>query len=592
MDIDRINIYKQRIEKFTKEQDLIRRELSGISVARLLLFLVSAWFLYSAFKARFTGHDLLYAVLTVPVFILLVLYAGRKKGKYKFLQQLIFINQNEIDINNGTKSFLNDGHQYAPDKGFAVDLGLFGKDSLFQLINRAGSLPGKEQIAKRFSDPFLDLKNISDYQGAAKELATKLTFRQEMLARTLLLEEEEALPQLKAGIPLWQFSVIEKGTWNVIATVWPLAGIVVTVYSIWADNYRLMLLFGILGLFLLSFVFRKVNKLYNHISKRSYLYNQYAQCFRLIGNEKFDDPFLIKKQQEINQAADAFKHLSKLIGLFDLRMSLFSFVLNGLFLLDLLCSRAYIKWNKQYQPQIPGWFDTLGEIELLNSIATFHFNHTSFIFPQAATGNLSIEAVAMGHPLMNETKAVVNDLSIGTHSKLHIITGSNMSGKSTYLRTLGLNMVLAQTGAPVFAQKFVFSPVQILTSFHHIDSLSESTSYFYAELRALQSIIQSLDGPIPSLVLLDEVMRGTNSKDKHDGTALLIKKILGYPCLTLIATHDTELGILANAHPGAVENFCFESELTADGLHFDFKKRNGVAQSTNATYLMQKMGII
>jgi DNA mismatch repair ATPase MutS len=131
-----------------------------------------------------------------------------------------------------------------------------------------------------------------------------------------------------------------------------------------------------------------------------------------------------------------------------------------------------------------------------------------------------------------------------------------------------------------------------LSSFHHIDSLEESTSYFYAELKCLQEIIQSLSGPVPALVLLDEVMRGTNSKDKHDGTALLIKKILQFDCLSFIATHDTELGILSESYPGAVENFCFESELTDAGLHFDFTMRKGVAQTKNATYLMQQMGII
>ncbi len=592
MENERTGIYKERIEKFTREQAVIRKELWRISVARLILFLMAAWFVYSAFRDRFEGYELLYAICTIPVFVVLVLFSGRKKEEFKFLQQLIFINQNELDIREGRESFLNNGESYVSAKGFTVDLGLFGKHSLFQQLNRTGSLPGKEQLAKHLSHPFLDPVDITSYQGAVKELATQLAFRQELLARALLLEEEEALPQLKAGIPLETFSVIEKGVWSFLAKVWPVAGIAVTLYSVWEDNYRFMLLFGVLGLLILSFVFRRVNKLYNHISKRSYLYNQYAQCFAMIGNATFQDPLLVKKQQQINEAAGAFKHLSKLTGLFDLRMSLFSFVLNGLFLLDLLCSRAYLKWNRQYQSQIPGWLDTLGEMELLNSIAGFHYNHPAFIFPQPVQGRLSIEAVGMGHPLMKEEAAVVNDLSIGTSSQLHIITGSNMSGKSTYLRAVGLNMVLAQMGAPVFARQFEFTPVQFLTSFHHIDSLSESTSYFYAELRALQAIIQSLESPVPSLVLLDEVMRGTNSRDKHDGTALLIKKILCYQSLTLIATHDTELGILAAENPGSVENFCFESELTTDGLHFDFKKKNGVAQSTNATYLMKKMGII
>jgi len=225
-------------------------------------------------------------------------------------------------------------------------------------------------------------------------------------------------------------------------------------------------------------------------------------------------------------------------------------------------------------------------------LAGFSYNHPSFIFPDVADDQLLIEAKGIGHPLMMENDAVVNDMKIGVAARLHLITGSNMSGKSTFLRTLGLNMILAQLGAPVFAKTFVFRPVRLLTSFHHIDSLEESTSYFYAELKCLQEIIQSLPAQVPALVLLDEVMRGTNSKDKHDGTALLIKTILNYDCLSFIATHDTELGVLAEMHPGLIENYCFESELTGTGLHFDFTMRKGVAQTKNATYLMQQMGII
>jgi DNA mismatch repair ATPase MutS len=205
---------------------------------------------------------------------------------------------------------------------------------------------------------------------------------------------------------------------------------------------------------------------------------------------------------------------------------------------------------------------------------------------------MKMDGKGIGHPLMPADKAVVNDICIGEPSRLHLITGSNMSGKSTYLRTIGLNILLAQIGAPVSAKTFHFTPLRLLTSFHHIDSLEEGSSYFHAELKGLQNIIQQLDGPVPALVLLDEVMRGTNSADKHEGTAMLIRKLLGHHCLTLIATHDTELGLLEQQYVGRIENYCFESELTPQGLHFDFLRKQGVAQTKNATYLMQQMGIV
>ena len=592
MSKERSYIYPERINTYKKEQKKYIRQLSFISLLRLLLFVVFAWFLYTAFSIRFAGYDLAYSGLSITGFLFCVFWADGLKKKNTFLQQLILINENENHIDKGLPFFLDNGAALAPLKGFTVDLNVFGTHSLFHLLNRTGSKSGKKQLGDRLSEPFINPDDIKNYQVCIRELSGNIEFRQTLLAHTLLLEEGETFSQLQSGIPEVFFVMLKSRAWSLLALCWPVAGVAIIFFSIWQDSYRLMLAFGIVGLLLLSFIFKKVNLLYDHISKRSHLYNQYAQCFQLISNEKFEHPYLLQKQEEIKHAGQAFQRLSRLVGLFDLRLSVISVVINGLFLFDLLCARAYMKWSSKHQAAIKKWFDTMGEMELLNSLATFHYNHPHFIFPECTEDRLLIKAKAMGHPLMDESVAVVNDISIGEPAKLHLITGSNMSGKSTFLRTVGLNIILAQLGAPVFAQTFVFRPVRLLTSFHHIDSLEDSTSYFYAELKCLQSIIESLTKPTPALVLLDEVMRGTNSKDKHDGTALLIQKILNYSCLSLIATHDTELGVLAENHPGAIENFSFESELSDKGLFFDFTMRKGIAQTKNATYLMQKMGII
>jgi len=592
MNNEAINIYQQRAIQFREQQKKYTTQLSLTGFFRLVLFMMFAWFIYVAFKVRFQGYNLLLALLCILVFLVVVFVAENIKKKIKFLEQLILINENEISTSEGVPSFLDNGALLSPAKGFAVDLNVFGAHSLFHLLNRTGSQPGKKQLSARLASPFTDLNNIENYQACAKELAGKIDFRQTLLAHTLLFREEETLAQLQSGISTKAFAKLQNKFWTLISLCWPVLGILIIAFCIWQDNYRLLLAFTITGLLVLSVILKKVNLLYFHISKRSYLYNQYARCFRLISEEKFEHPYLQKKQEEIIHASHAFKRLASLTGLFDLRLSILSFFINGIFVLDLLCARAYLKWNDHHQPNIKTWFDNLGEVELLNSIAAFHYNHPSFIFPETVDDRLLIKATGMGHPLMKEDIAVVNDVSIGETAKLHLITGSNMSGKSTFLRTLGLNTILAQLGAPVFAKTFVFRPVRLLTSFHHIDSLEESTSYFYAELKCLQDIIKALANPEPALVLLDEVMRGTNSKDKHDGTALLIKKLLNYSCLSLIATHDTELGILAEDHPGMIENFCFESELADDELSFDFTMRKGIAQTKNATYLMQKMGIL
>ncbi|MEO7531236.1 MAG: hypothetical protein ABIS69_07490 [Sediminibacterium sp.] len=586
------NTYRERADQFRVAQKKLHNQLSITSIIRLLLFLLFAWFIYTAFSVRFSGYTLLFALLCISFFLVVVFLADAIKKKIKFLQQLILINENEINIEKGIPSFLDSGTLLSPAKGFAVDLNVFGKYSLFHLLNRTGSQSGKQQLGEHLASPFLEPEAILNYQACVKELSDKIDFRQLLLAHTLLFKEEETLAQLQSGIPVDAFAALKSKFWGFLSIGWPILSVIVIPFCIWKDNYGLLFAIVIAGLLLMGLILKKVNLLYFHISKRSYLYNQYARCFGLISAEKFNHPYLQKKQEEIIHASKAFRQLASLTGVFDLRLSILSFFANGLFLLDLLCSRAYLKWNREHQPNIKYWFDNLGEMELLNSIAAFHYNHPSFIFPETMSEGLLIKATGMGHPLMKEDKAVTNNFSIGETGKLHLITGSNMSGKSTFLRTLGLNTILAQLGAPVFAKTFVLRPVRLLTSFHHIDSLEESTSYFYAELKCLQEIIASLESPQPALVLLDEVMRGTNSKDKHDGTALLIKKLLNYQCLSLIATHDTELGILSDNHAGRIENFCFESELTNDELTFDFTMRNGVAQSKNATYLMKKMGIL
>lgn len=585
-------IYQNLLHQYREEAKNNKRQLTNISILRLILFLLFAWFLYASFKERFSGNDLAYAIFFILGFLVSVSRAEVVKKKNAFLQQLILINENEINVCKGLPSFLDNGASFRPAKGYTVDLSVFGEHSLFQLVNRTGSQSGKQALCSRLLSPFTDARSIQNYQACLRELSGKTGFSQSLLAHTLLLKEAEALPALQSEIPAGKFTELTNRFWSILATAWPVTGAVLVIFSVWKDNYRPLIAFGILGLFLLSFVFRKTSALYRQISKRSYLYSQYAICFRLITAESFVHPYLIQKQKEISEAAGAFQRLSKLGGVFDLRLNLFSFLINGLFFFELLCARACLSWNKQNQPQLKNWFATMGEFELLNSLATFHFNHPSFVFPQLTGNRLLIRASALGHPLMKEKEAVKNDMVIGDTSKLHLITGSNMSGKSTFLRALGLNMILAQSGAPVFAGYFEFHPVRLLTSFHHIDSLEENESYFYAELKCLREIIESLSAPVPALVLLDEVMRGTNSKDKHDGTALLIKKILHYPCLTFIATHDTELGILSESHPGQIENFCFESELKETGLFFDFTMRKGVAQTKNATYLMKQMGII
>lgn len=591
MDREPHNIYSNNIGELELQLKARRNQLRLLSMARLLSFGLMTWLVIESFRQRFAGDQLIYAAIFFILFLLLVFRAMLVKRKMEQLTTLKRINVNELDIMAGKDSFLDDGATHRAAGGFTVDLNIFGRRSLFHLLNRAGSRGGIRELAHRLSHPFYDASTIRMQQDACRDLAPMVAFRQQLLARCLLLNEPADETKLQFAVDPSKFAKLTRSGWKMLSFIWPIGAAILIVFSAWTGNYSWLLLYLVVGLFIIAIVFKEINLLYYSISKSSYLFTQYGNCFDLINEQSFKADLLLQKQHETKDAAAAFKWLSSITGVFDLRMSLFSLFINGLFLSDLSCARAYLAWSSEYGGELGKWFDALAAMESLGSLSTFHFNHPSFVFP-GMQDELAIRAHDIGHPLMDANKAVLNDINIGDESRLHIITGSNMSGKSTYLRTIGLNLLLAQTGAPVFAKTFSFRPMRILTSFHHIDSLEESTSYFFAELKALQSIVQSLGEPVPALVLLDEVMRGTNSQDKHDGTALLIKKLLQFHCLSLLATHDTALGELQQQYPDAIENYCFESELDDQGLHFDFRHRPGVAQTRNATYLMRKMGIV
>ena len=249
-------------------------------------------------------------------------------------------------------------------------------------------------------------------------------------------------------------------------------------------------------------------------------------------------------------------------------------------------------WKKKYSEVIPRWFETLGELDALASLATFAANNPEFIFPLAAEEKFLFDASDLGHPLIPKGECVTNNISISGWNQYCIITGANMSGKSTFLRTIGTNYVLAMLGAPVFATRFIFSPVILHSSIRTNDSLARKESFFYAELKRLQTIILELESGQQTFILLDEILKGTNSKDKQVGSIALLEQLVKYQSVGLIATHDLILGDLLKDYPENIHNLCFEIQIVNSEMIIDYKLQQGVCKNLNATFLMKKMGIL
>ena len=351
------------------------------------------------------------------------------------------------------------------------------------------------------------------------------------------------------------------------------------------------------GFFLLSFAFsRGITKMQALYGKKLQILATYASLIHIIEEKEYHSAAL----QEIKElvggdkqtASQAVKKLTALMNALDQRNNmLMSFVLNGALFWELRQIMRIEAWKEKHASELPSWLKAIGEMDAYCSLATFAYNHPEYIYPQITSTPFSMEAEALGHPLMNRDKCVCNDIDIAKRPFFIIITGANMAGKSTYLRTVGINYLLACIGAPVWAKRMKLYPSRLITSLRTSDSLTDNESYFFAELKRLKLIIDKLDAGEELFIILDEILKGTNSTDKQKGSFALIKQFMALQANGIIATHDLMLGTLINLFPEDIRNYCFEAEITNNELTFSYQMKNGVAQNMNACFLMKKMGI-
>ncbi|MCF8366649.1 MAG: hypothetical protein K9H16_12750 [Bacteroidales bacterium] len=258
---------------------------------------------------------------------------------------------------------------------------------------------------------------------------------------------------------------------------------------------------------------------------------------------------------------------------------------------DILQARRLENWRNTHRDDVEEWFEILAYFDSLSSLACFWYNHPGFVLPEPQEKQFLLEAKDCGHPLLKAATRVDNPVSFAGWRNFIIVTGANMAGKSTYLRSVAINFILAMTGAPVCATQFAFSPAGIFTSIRTRDNLLESESYFFAELKRLKAIIDKLESGEKLFIILDEILKGTNSKDKQEGSKALLKQLIRFDSAGLIATHDLTLGALIDEYPANIRNKRFEVEIKNDELDFDYKLKDGISQNLNATFLMKKMGI-
>jgi DNA mismatch repair ATPase MutS len=336
---------------------------------------------------------------------------------------------------------------------------------------------------------------------------------------------------------------------------------------------------------------KRIGTIQNVLVAGGKIMHNYAKIFELLTREKFES---VKMKNHHAVAEAAFKKVnefSALVNALESRMNPLAMQLgNGIFLYDFHTVSKLEKWREENANDLPAWLTSLAEWDSLISLATLHHNYPHYAFAEV-TDKMILKGEAIGHLLIPADERVSNNFEIGNPQCVYLITGANMAGKSTFLRALGVNFVLAQIGSPVCALVWQTPLLKLRTGMRTTDSLQEHQSYFFAELNRLQSIVQELE-TTPLFILLDEILKGTNSTDKQLGSLELLKQLKEKNALTVLATHDIALGVLQEQYPQQINTACFEGKIENDQLSFDYTLHAGVAQKANATFLMRKMGII
>ena len=583
--------YQSKANNFNAALEKIKEKIRVVSNLRVIVaigFIAALYF-------GLTYQDLLYALpVLLLIFVVLVRNHGRMFDTKTHLENLISIQKNELAaLEENFHSFPKGEEFIDPHHPYTHDLDVFGDGSLFQFINRSSTRSGRELLAKRLSAPPDHIQSILQQQEAARELATKTDFRHEIQAAGMEVEE---LPGDRQQLRRWLSHrpfLYGKKIYKIILYIFPAITLILLALSFFVDGVSpFFWLCAILQWGFLAFHLKKVSAFHQDISNKKNILAKYARMLKSIEQGTFTSSLMQAIHSRSKNANAKVSALASLAGAFDARLNaMTNLFVNSLLMYDLQCVYRLEKWIDEHATSLDAWFDTIHETEVLCSLGTFSFNHEEFTYPQLNTER-RLEAIALGHPLIIDHERVVNDVVLDKDKSVLIITGANMAGKSTFLRTLGVNVVLALAGAPVCARKLDCPLIAIRSGMRTADSLRDHQSYFYAELNRLKSIVDELKTGKELLIMLDEILKGTNSTDKLAGSVELVRQLVAHPSLVLVATHDLALGNLEKEYPQRIRNYCFEPDITNDQLSFDYKLKPGLATKMNATFLMKKMGII
>ncbi|WP_298882253.1 DNA mismatch repair protein MutS [uncultured Polaribacter sp.] len=584
------NFYTEQKSNLENEAASFKKKSVNLSVFRFAVFLTTCFLVYLTFGKY--PDVFIIAFLGLVLFAFLVIKHVNLQRERAIINAKIKINKTELEVLNRNfhqldsgKEFINTTHYYSND------IDLFGVGSFFQYINRTVTIDGKTYLSKILTENKTDA--ILEKQNTIKELSKKVTWRQHFSALASLVTTKNTSGFIVDWIHNYK-TVLPKilGTLQFVFSVISL--VLIGLVSLGFVSFSYLLIWFFIGLFITGRFLKKTNNLYTETNKIRETFKQYHILLNEIENEQFISKILKEKQAIINtankKASLIFKEFSRFLDAFDQRNNVIIAVVgNGLFLTEIRTAVNVEKWISKYKHTVKKWFSVVAFFDAQNSLANFNFNHTSFVFPVLTSEKEIIKATNLGHPLLDATKRVDNNFNIHKE-QFFIVTGANMAGKSTFLRTVSLSIVMANCGLPVCAESFQYSPIKLITSMRTTDSLTEDESYFYSELKRLKFIVDQIETK-DYFIILDEILKGTNSKDKAIGSKKFVEKLTKSKSTGIIATHDVSLCELENEFTD-IKNYYFDAEIVDDELHFDYTLKSGICKNMNASFLLKKMEIV
>lgn len=593
--------YEQLLQRFEAELRRSKRLSRTLSALRIAVFLLTAVFIVYGVRevALYDNEGSLYfwaGTLGFILFLALVRrYAAVEVSRYRADARATVVKR-ELAAIDGDFTDLEDGVADHGEHPWADDLDVFGSDSLYRRLNRAGTPVGKLAMRRHLLTAPVDPEEMDKWHKAAQSIGQAHEERVHVMAASKAFEggdvSFDALREFAGSTTDRSVGGAVAGTLVNIAPIYALAIIALYLFEFISGN-TLTVLF-LLPLVAVGVYFKRTSRIYNAVGRQSGFMQKLDELIRTAGQLPDDSDLAAEAIRRLAEAHKAAGKLGRIAAAFEQRNNLFAgLVTNALYLADLRNARAAIAWHTENAQRVEEWVEAIERVEVLVSIANFYANHIDAVtWPAIGAKPGVLRAKKLKHPLMPGKEVVANEVDFGPQGQILLITGANMAGKSTYLRAIGLNALLARMGAPVMAEHFEIGRLRLYTSMRTSDSLSSGTSYFMAELKRLSALVDLAQEDTPVFALLDEILKGTNSADKEAGSRAFVEKLISMKVHAVVATHDVSLCTLTERYPEVVINRYFGADVSENDLSFDYRLKEGVCDTMNATWLMRKMRLI